>query len=103
MNRNPGSNRRNSTTNLTALISFDPKSNTLIRVREHHNSDSEDESNAVVINKSDTSWISNNIYPAQPIKNNLNSNLVPDSNFSTFENFDGAISLAQRSESRVSI
>uniref|UniRef100_A0A915DUH1 Sodium/potassium-transporting ATPase subunit beta-1-interacting protein n=1 Tax=Ditylenchus dipsaci TaxID=166011 RepID=A0A915DUH1_9BILA len=37
-----GSERRNSATNLTSLVSFDPKSNTLIRVREHQN-DSSDE------------------------------------------------------------
>ncbi|KAH7727431.1 Protein T13H5.6 [Aphelenchoides avenae] len=37
------SERRGSNNNLTSLISFDPKSNTLLRVREHHNDASEDE------------------------------------------------------------
>lgn len=41
LNRN--SERRTSNNNLTSLISFDPKSNTLIRVREHQNDSSEDE------------------------------------------------------------
>lgn len=100
-NRNNGCNYRNSTTKLTSLISFDPKSNTLIRVREHQNSDSEDEHNTEnKLNEvmPNLNWVDKNI--TSPICSNRNSNLILNSNI---ENVNKSTSLNQRSESQVNL
>ncbi|VDD88746.1 unnamed protein product [Enterobius vermicularis] len=60
-----GSRQRSSINNLTSLVSFDPKSNTLIRVREHIGDQSDDEYDDKPIDLSEKSFpsdvrISNN-------------------------------------------
>ncbi|KAI1727598.1 na,K-Atpase interacting protein [Ditylenchus destructor] len=69
MNSRGGSERRGSATNLTSLISFDPKSTTLIRVRKHQNESSfeDDEMRDAPRDEDSDAYVHSNVLQKFPV------------------------------------